>query len=223
MKAKAVTPERNLLTLVEYDLLFQEGALESKWNNDLCLYALNILAATTGMRMGELQALQGQSVQEKSLTIEHSWDRKYGLKATKTNRPRIAMLFSQAESALKEVITKHEVSAPDDFVFYGKDKKTPVYYKTISEGFYKALGNSIGIGTRTKETKEAHIPFMETLLQHQHANVDPGRAASAFDRSSDGGNERPLHSAVASAVCECQEKLEEVFGEQGAKRRGSTA
>jgi integrase len=222
VKAKAATPERNLLSLEQYDQLFQGDALKSRWNSDLCMYALNLLAATTGMRMGELQALQLQNVHENSLTIEHSWDRKYGLKSTKTNRPRIAMLFSQAESTLKEVLSKREVSDPGDFVFFGKARKTPVYYKTISEAFYKALDN-IGIGS--EERKKRRLTFhswrhffntnMRMLIPDEQLRLLTGHQTEEMsDRYT---QLSPTHFATV------QKTLEEVFGEEGAKKRGTQA
>ena len=132
------------------------------------------------------------------------------------------MLFSQAESALKEVITKREVSDPDDFVFYGKDKKTPVYYKTISEGFYKAL-DSIGIGSEQRKQRKLTFHSWRHFFNTNMRMLIPDaqlRLLTGHQTEEMSDRYTQLSPALFANV---QEKLEEVFGEQGAKRRGSTA
>jgi integrase len=41
---------------------------------------INLLAASTGMRMGEIQALQVGNIFDNHVHVEYSWARKYGLK-----------------------------------------------------------------------------------------------------------------------------------------------
>ena len=75
---------RSILELAEVQALFDEGSIGKVWGGDLRHYALNLVAASTAARMGELQALQVQHVFNDYVAICQSWGRKYGMKGTKT-------------------------------------------------------------------------------------------------------------------------------------------
>lgn len=45
---------------------FTDSALDSIWQVDLKMYTINLLAATTGLRMGECQALKASDIDLKS-------------------------------------------------------------------------------------------------------------------------------------------------------------
>jgi integrase len=221
-KAKTATPERTLLTLEEYHQLFFEDALQSKWNNDTFFYALNLLAATTGMRMGELQALQLHNVHEDRITIEHSWDRKYGLKSTKTNRPRLAILSSQAQSALKEIITKRDVSNPDDLVFYGKDKQTPIYYKEISESLYKALEH-IGIGAAQRNERYLTFHSWRHFFNTNLRMKIPDTLLQLLTGHQTNEMSDHYTHLTNDLIANVKPQIEDVFGKREAKKDGGKA
>jgi integrase len=52
------------------------------------LYLANLLAATTGLRAGEVAALKDVDIQEASLTVRSSYLEGHGLKKTKTGKSR---------------------------------------------------------------------------------------------------------------------------------------
>lgn len=53
------------------------------WENSLFHYLFNLIAFTTGLRQAEILALRRIDIQDEIITVEHTWDRKYGLKRPK--------------------------------------------------------------------------------------------------------------------------------------------
>jgi len=49
---------KTILSQDEVRRLFTKSALSPAWNNDLRIFTMNLVAATTGMRLGEIKALQ---------------------------------------------------------------------------------------------------------------------------------------------------------------------
>jgi integrase len=144
--------KRILLTLDEFRTLFAEETLETVWGDETH-YTINLLAATTGLRVGELQALQFCNIQEKHVDILHSWERKYGMKGTKTNTPRFVTTFSSTQKWLKSLLDKMPVRQEHDLVFSGHDRSTPIPYRTITDQFYSAL-DKIGITESIRRKRE---------------------------------------------------------------------
>jgi integrase len=50
---------------------------------------INIVAMTTGMRIGEIIALKPEDIGDKYIAVSKSYSESDGLKSTKTNEPRI--------------------------------------------------------------------------------------------------------------------------------------
>ena len=142
-KLENESKKRILLTLDEFQTLFREETLETVWGDETH-YTINLIAATTGMRVGELQALQFCNIQDKHLDVLHSLERKYGIKSTKTKTERFVTTFSRTQKWIKSRIDKRPVHQEDDFIFSGRDRSTPIPYRTITNQFYSAL-DRIGI------------------------------------------------------------------------------
>ena len=85
--------ERGILTVEEVRRLFEEKAISKVCGGDRKHYTLNLLAASTGLRMGELQALPVGGVYESYVNVSQSWERRDGIKqGTKTGRERVVPL-----------------------------------------------------------------------------------------------------------------------------------
>ncbi len=148
--------EKGILTIEEVKALFRDEDIERVWNGNLKHFTLNLLSASTGMRMGEVQALQVQHIHEKYISVIHSWDRKYGLKEPKRNSKRSIPVPSKTGAYLQKVINASTFTKPDDLIFFGKDRTYPVRNEAISKSFYKAL---ISIGISEEERKARNITF----------------------------------------------------------------
>jgi len=61
--------ESGTFTMDEIKLMFSEDAQYSIWNGDMKLFTANLLALTTGVRLGEIRALQVQNVYKDYIEI----------------------------------------------------------------------------------------------------------------------------------------------------------
>jgi len=139
--------QKGLLTPEEVRKVFDE----SYWNNRIH-YAVNLLSASTGLRLGEALALQCGHVHESYIDVIYSLSRKYGLKETKTRSVRFVPMPSRVAEYLLEFKNKNI----QGFVFSETGGKTPIYYRSVTDGLYKVL-NEIGISEN--ERKERNISF----------------------------------------------------------------
>jgi integrase len=97
--------EKSILTVEEMRELFRDENIDRVWSGDLFHYTLNLLAASTGMRMGEVQGLQVQHVHVGYVGIHHTWGRKYGLKkGAKWSSRREIPIPSKTSERLQELV-----------------------------------------------------------------------------------------------------------------------
>ena len=75
--------ERKILTKEMAELLFS-----TQWEDDRCKL-INLIAMLTGMRAGEILALRKVDLGENCLYVNHSWNRKEGLKSPKNGESRV--------------------------------------------------------------------------------------------------------------------------------------
>jgi integrase len=136
--------------------LFNFSKLQETWGGDLKHYTLNLLSASTGMRLGECQALQNQHVRDGYVNVWYSWGRKYGLKTTKNKERRSVPIPKITQSCLQELMTYSPYQDPEDFVFWGIHGKKPVDQRTISEVLYAAFKK---VGISKKERIQRNITF----------------------------------------------------------------
>ena len=119
--------------------------------------------------MGELQALPVSAVHDNYIVIAQSWERRDGIKAgTKTGPGRLVPLPTFTASHLNELIASSAYQKPDDLVFHGRDRKTPLSPRFILDGFYGALGQiEIGEAERQERriTFHSHRHFLNTALR----------------------------------------------------------
>lgn len=147
---------KSILNIDEVKKLFQDDSLETIWEGDLIHFTLNILAASTGMRLGEVQALQIRNVHDKYVSVVFSWDPKYGLKVPKHNSQRNIPIPSKTSYYLHELIEYSPFKDPEDFVFIDSDRYKPIRNEIILKALYKAFER---IGISPEERKRRNITF----------------------------------------------------------------
>ena len=133
-----LTPEEayNVLTHPEY------------WGNPIA-YLANLLAACTGMRAGEIQALRAMDFTETKIIVSHSWLERYGtLKDTKTGIVREIPI----DPKLRAVLLTGK--SPGDFIFTMKDR--PIYKSCMLQNLKRALNR---MGLTYEEQDERGICF----------------------------------------------------------------
>ncbi|HWR10643.1 MAG TPA: tyrosine-type recombinase/integrase [Rectinemataceae bacterium] len=113
-------------------------ALLSLSNIDPRVRASIILGAVCGLRLGEIQALKLENIEDTNLHIAHSWGKVDGLKGTKTGRVRVVPLPAIVADEL-HCLADSNIHGKDGFLIYGVLPKTPLDCRAIERGFDLAL------------------------------------------------------------------------------------
>jgi integrase len=148
--------KRDILTLEEVKALLNVEMIDQVWDGDRRHYTINLLAASTGIRMGECQALKICKVHEDYIAVHHSWERRYGLKPPKRNSYREVPIPRKTAQYLHDLISLFPYQEPDDLVFWGKDRSTPIRNEDVRRAFYAALAQ---IGISEEERTKRNITF----------------------------------------------------------------
>jgi integrase len=153
MNLKSDCKEKGMFTSDEiFKLLLDKTRVEEVWANNRNDYLMNLVAYKTGARLGELQALQKSDLQDGYIIIQHSLDRKYGLKSTKTGKVRQIPI----QSELLLVMKRHAALNEGDFVF-GKDSgRRPIRHDEVYTAFHAA---ALRIGLTKEALQARHISF----------------------------------------------------------------
>ena len=147
---KLVSTERGVLTLPELKRLFTEHNI---WP-DLTHYAINLLAATTALRLGEIRGLGPIHIHNDYVEVRRSWEEKHGLKPPKQGSFRDIPISPLAYTVVDSVIRDR---APDDILFYGaKSRGKPLSKSVIEKHFRRAL---VRIGIDPQMQIQRNISF----------------------------------------------------------------
>ena len=143
--------ERKLLTLEEVRKLFTAEAIEKAWGGHLLYRALNLTAAATGCRLGELLALQDADVHDEGyFHIAHSWHARYGLLPTKTRQERDVPVPARALEAIEPF------RGSGGFVFSMNRGKRPIGNSNATRALHAALE---AVGIPVQEQVRRHLSF----------------------------------------------------------------
>jgi len=143
-------PNRCILSPAE---AFRLLANPDAWS-DFRHYAINILAATMGIRMGEVRALLVENVKHDHIEIRHSWEQGYGPRPPKADSIRDVPISPKVSAILFKVI---EETQPTGLMFYGGgDRDIPMSKTTIEQHLRRALCH---IGIPVAEQKQRHLTF----------------------------------------------------------------
>lgn len=127
-----VPQKRTIPTLKEAKKIFS-----AKWEHEPYRIA-NLTAMSTGMRIGEVQALQIKDLGRDRIYIRHNWARNDGLKVPKNGCAReikvphelLTLLWKQAEQ-------NPFGKSPEDFVFFGFSRNIPCGCRHWNEELHK--------------------------------------------------------------------------------------
>jgi integrase len=154
--------ERGTLTSEEVTRLLSP----SVWN-DPRHYAINLIALTTGARMGEIQALQLADLHTDCIEIRHSWEQGHGLKEPKWGSERCIPITHRVYETIDRVIRS---TKPSSLIFYGDNLDSPIGRNWIEKRLYEALAR---IGITDVERRERNLTFhshrhtLNTILRSQ--------------------------------------------------------
>lgn len=137
--------EKDILTKAEIDKLFAPESKVKIWKDEN-QYLINYTAASTGCRVGELLALTEDKLHENYLEISASYDRKYGIKTTKSGDTR----FVPISDDLYEKLKTRSNSNPGKYIFSTEQNLFhPISYSSVLIEFKKAL-TKIGVSENSR-------------------------------------------------------------------------
>jgi len=140
--------EKGIMSREELAKLFSGGTIV--WRSNMHL-ALNLTAAITGMRLGEILALKYEMVQPYFITVAYSWSDTDLLKCPKTGKTRKIPI---PENLYRFLHSLNKGRQPSDFIFSHGNK--PINHKAVYKQFYKALDK---IGIRQEQRKNRNLTF----------------------------------------------------------------
>jgi len=144
-----VKPVRKILTLSEAKNFFLKSP-----EADYRCYVINLLAATSGMRLGECRGLLKENLYEKYIDVKQNWQDGEGLKEPKWGSRRSVPLPPKTHDALINLIEMNPFDS--DFVFYGNTPDLPIN-KTMIEKYYK--DTLVKIKIDEEERKDRNLNF----------------------------------------------------------------
>ncbi|GHU97970.1 hypothetical protein FACS189483_05310 [Spirochaetia bacterium] len=158
---------RGVLTPGEAKALFS-----FKWGNER--YKLvNLIAMTTGLRIGEILAIHENDIGEEYINIQWSYSIKDKLKSTKTDEPRLVPVIPQIRDAMRwwGSLNPHG----DGFVFFGEKPNQPFDQHEPPKALNKMLiqlKTGEMLKAKTEEEKVAQkIAIDETKAYWKKRNV----------------------------------------------------
>jgi len=116
MKFSGASQKRAVLTDEEVRRLFV-----SPWPDERA-YVGNLLAMSTGLRAGEVLAIQVRDIEEDRVPVQHSWSDHDKLKGTKTGEERAVPILPEVRTAMLELMRRNPHGiGPTAFVFWSTD------------------------------------------------------------------------------------------------------
>jgi integrase len=164
-----------IITKEEFKALFVKD-WRRVWENDLVMCTANKLAALTGMRASEVLGLRGEYVFERHIFLCAQYDQ-YGYRPTKTKDKHNIPLVPEMIAELNELKSVNG----EGFLFSEDGGATPINYKRLLNGYYKALKN---IGMTETEIKKRGLclhawrHFCNTELQKAGLTIQQVQAVT---------------------------------------------
>ncbi len=142
--------KRGILSVEEAEKLF---ALQ--WEDERAKTAC-LVAMTTGMRLGEVLAIQRQDIGDTRIAVRHSFNPRDGLKKPKNGEERNAVMLPGVKKALLalEAASPHPATG-ERYVFAGRYPDRPLDANRILLGFRQALVMLHGVSWEDKDKRDA--------------------------------------------------------------------
>lgn len=150
IKFSGTAKKRGILTDAEINKLFTVG----NWADNSAAKLGNILAMVTGMRAGEIVALQVQDILEDRICVRHSWSRTDGLKSTKTGEERQIPILPEIRGQLLDHAKMNPHGCfPETYIFWSYSlPDQPIRPETFLLRLDGAM-ESIGISSKAKKER----------------------------------------------------------------------
>jgi len=165
---KEVDCVRVILTPDEFKKLFPVN-WSSVWEKEI-VYKANLLAACSGLRIGELRGLRGEDIFDNYIHVHGQYLIKKYVDHTKTKADRTIPISAVMRKMLDDLILNNGKG----YVFSVDGGKTPITNDWLNKGFNRALKN-IGISYEEKLKRNlsfhAWRHFLNTLLLTSNVSI----------------------------------------------------
>lgn len=153
--------------------LFNPENFEAIWKGDPRQYTINILAASTGLRLGEARGLLRDKVHGDYISIHHKWTDKYGLADPKVKSFRDIPIPPKTSDCLHNLMKMAPYQSPEAFVFWGDhSRERPMSGAVIRRRLYYAL-DCIGITEEERETRGLDFHSWRHVFNTMHRGRIP--------------------------------------------------
>jgi integrase len=114
------------------------------------------VAATTGLRLGEIRALCAEDIDELILHVRHAWTEKDGLKTTKTGESRRVPLLPSIKTELLSLLAESP-HGPEGYIFWDvEDASRPCSYSALAYNLRKMLVR-LRVGANSTEDERRKV------------------------------------------------------------------
>ena len=210
MKFSGKTKRRGILSDKEVEKLFTKG----DWQNNEGARLGNLLASQTGMRAGEIIALQIRDILDDRIHVIHSYSRdEGGLKSTKTGEERFIPILPETRELLIEYAKQNpEGYNPDSFIFYSPERRGIPQGRGYMLKYLRLALESIEI--KPEEQKARNITFhgWRHYYARKMADVLGERAAKLTGHATQEMLEHYANHANEEDFQKAAEATAEVFG-----------
>ena len=154
-----VVPEKRVVpTMSEVEQIFSK-----KWNDESIRLA-HLISICTGMRIGEVQALQLGDIGSDRIFVRHNWTRRDGLKSPKNGCQREIIVDQKLLSLIKKQAEKNPFGPrPSNFLFWGQTKEKPSSYSKWNRELHGIVKN-LNIKDGEKITFHCWRHFFSTTM-----------------------------------------------------------
>ena len=160
--------------------------LSMKWDNYPAFIG-NLIAASTGMREGEIVALQNRDIFPDHIVVVHSWDTRSGkLKAPKNGKARVVPLANKVYAEILKLQAAAIWKGDSAFLFQSEKPEKPMYPENLRDELYRQL-EKIGIDAKEREKRQLCFHswrhFFNSLLIN--SNISKFKVQALIGHSSD--------------------------------------
>ena len=200
---KGEAEKRGILTEEEYSRL-----LGTRWEDERAAVAV-LVAATAGLRIGEILALTAEDIGEDRLMVRGSFSNvEREVKSPKSGKARQAVLLPNVRRALLALVGRNPHATGRRFVFWASKKAdVPTDRNTIIDAFRAAL-RSIGIPDQEQANRNLdlhglrhlHAARLADLVDLRAVALSTGHAGTAMAAHYASHADESHFQAVVSAV-----------------------
>ena len=189
---KVDSTPRGFLNHDEVNTLFDLDNKKEIWYDDISYYA-NLLSKSTGMRIGEILAVRGESLKTNYVRVDKQYKEKYGLTDTKSHYVREVIITDDLMEKLKELSTLNH----NGFLFSLDGGKNPIGATKIRRSLKDALKK---IGIDDEQRRERNICFHSWrhyfITTMRSYNINESKLRAMVGHSSRAMTEHYTHFSV---------------------------